>query len=152
MIIWLNGPFGVGKTQVAHELRERLPGGFVFDPEEIGFALAKVTPRERQTGDFQDLPLWRAFTRQALEDVAVRAQGPVIVPMTLVEPLYFAEVVGVLRASGLEVRHFALLAGREVILRRLRGRLDGPGSWPARQLDRCLEALQDDRFAETGRA
>jgi deoxyadenosine/deoxycytidine kinase len=34
MLIWLNGPFGVGKTQTAHELSRRLPTSVVCDPEQ----------------------------------------------------------------------------------------------------------------------
>jgi 2-phosphoglycerate kinase len=83
LIIWINGPFGVGKTQTAFELHARLPNSVVFDPEELGFALRKVTPRVLQTGDFQDLPLWREFTQKAIEDVAQRFDGVIIVPMTL---------------------------------------------------------------------
>ncbi|WP_317106532.1 hypothetical protein [Chroococcidiopsis sp. SAG 2025] len=37
MIIWLNGAFGIGKTQTTFELHSRIPGSFVFDPEQIGF-------------------------------------------------------------------------------------------------------------------
>ena len=37
MIIWLNGAFGAGKTQTAYELHRRLPGSYVYDPENAGF-------------------------------------------------------------------------------------------------------------------
>ncbi|MBB6097417.1 hypothetical protein HNR42_000834 [Deinobacterium chartae] len=144
-LIWVNGPFGVGKTQTAFELHARLPGSVVCDPEELGFALFRVVPGARG-GDFQDLPLWREFTRRTLEEVARHHPGPVIVPMTVVVPQYFQETVGALRARGLELHHFALLAPEAVILRRLRGRGDGAASWPARQLRRCLEALASPEF------
>lgn len=42
MIIWLNGAFGVGKTQTAFELHSRIPNSFVFDPEQIVFFSAKL--------------------------------------------------------------------------------------------------------------
>jgi hypothetical protein len=148
LIIWVNGPFGVGKTQTAFELHARLPNSVVLDPEELGFALHKVKPRVLQTGDFQDLPLWREFTRKAIEDVARRFDGVIIVPMTLVVPEYFAEIMGPLRSAGLEVRHFSLLAPRAVVLNRLRTRRDGVNSWGAQQLERCLNALEQPEFAE----
>ncbi len=53
--------------------------------------------------------------------------GPVIAPMTLVEPGYFAEIIGALRDGGHDVRHFALLAPRETVLRRLAERGLGLG-------------------------
>jgi hypothetical protein len=33
MLLWINGPFGGGKTATAHELNRRLPGSAVCDPE-----------------------------------------------------------------------------------------------------------------------
>lgn len=83
MLIWLNGSFGVGKTQTANELHFRLPESFVCDPEKIGFTLFKVIPRSIR-GDFQDLALWRQFTRNTLEYVLHEYHAPVIVPMTIV--------------------------------------------------------------------
>jgi hypothetical protein len=143
-IIWINGPFGGGKTQTAHELHRRLPGSIVCDPELLGLALQRTLP-----GDFQDLALWRDATRRTLAEAA-HLQGvmQVIVPMTIVVPEYFREIVEGLREEGFVVHHFALLAPRNVVLRRLHSRLDLRNSWPARQLDRCLAALADPLFAE----
>lgn len=58
VIIWLNGPFGGGKTQTAYALHRRLPGSVVCDPEHAGFGLHRMTPPALR-GDFQDLPAWR---------------------------------------------------------------------------------------------
>ncbi|MGN6415163.1 hypothetical protein [Flexivirga sp.] len=35
MLIWINGAFGAGKTQTAHELRRRLPEAQVADPMSV---------------------------------------------------------------------------------------------------------------------
>jgi tRNA A37 N6-isopentenylltransferase MiaA len=43
MLLWLNGPFGGGKTQTAHELQRRLPGSIVCDPEPGSSASTTVT-------------------------------------------------------------------------------------------------------------
>ncbi|KAM3090884.1 AAA family ATPase [Phormidesmis sp. 146-35] len=146
MIIWLNGAFGVGKTQTAFELHSRIPGSFVFDPEQIGFSIRKIVPLEMHR-DFQDHPVWREFTYKSLRYVAENFSGVIIVPMTVVNPLYYEQIVGALRLEGLQVYHFTLLASRETILRRLRWRGDGSNSWGARHLDRCLNALSDEKFA-----
>ncbi len=37
MIIWINGPFGAGKTTLAKRLRDRRSKSLIFDPEEIRF-------------------------------------------------------------------------------------------------------------------
>jgi 2-phosphoglycerate kinase len=35
MLLWINGPSGVGKTATAFELNRRLPGSVVCDPADI---------------------------------------------------------------------------------------------------------------------
>jgi hypothetical protein len=151
MLLWINGPFGGGKTQTAYELNRRLRGSVVCDPEEVGFGLHRMTPRPLR-GDFQDLTAWRAGVREVLDLALRKHDGPVIAPMTLINPDYFDEVVGRLREDGHDVRHFALLAERDTVLRRLRERGWGRGlrgeSFAVANLDECLDRLQAPEFAE----
>ena len=60
MIIWINGPFGAGKTTLAERLRDRRPKSLIFDPEEIGFVVKETVPIPA-SGDYQDLPLLRSL-------------------------------------------------------------------------------------------
>ena len=60
----LNGAFGVGKTQTAHELQRRLRVGHVADPELLGFATHKMLPEQAaaisktcQSGELESSPL-----------------------------------------------------------------------------------------------
>jgi AAA domain len=151
MLLWINGPFGGGKTQTAYELHRRLPGSVVCDPEHVGFGLHRMQPAALRA-DFQDIPAWRQGVREVLDMTLRRHPGPVIAPMTLVHPGYFAEVVGTLREDGHEVHHFALLAQRSTVLRRLRERGLGRGlkreSFAVRRLDECLERLREPEFAQ----
>ncbi|MFF8771178.1 AAA family ATPase [Kitasatospora sp. NPDC015120] len=161
MLLWINGPFGGGKTQVSHELRRRLPGSVVCDPEEVGFGLHRMTPKPLR-GDFQDLPAWRQGVFEVLDRTLARHRGTVIVPMTVTEPAYFDETVGRLRERGHDVRHFALLAERAEVLRRLRERGFGRAvqlvagkqaplrreSFAVSRLDHCLERLSGAGFGE----
>ncbi|MEV5791176.1 AAA family ATPase [Streptomyces sp. NPDC052192] len=161
MLLWINGPFGGGKTQTAHEIRRRLPGSVICDPEHPGFGLRRMLPPELR-GDFQDLASWRQGVVEVLDLTLGRHDGVVIAPMTVTDPRYFAETVGHLRELGHDVRHFTLLAERETVLGRLRergfGRLlryvagkDAPlrrESWAVEQLDHCLERLREPEFAE----
>jgi len=161
MLVWLNGPFGGGKTQTAHALQRRLPGSVVCDPEHVGFGLHRMTPPALR-GDFQDLPAWRQGVYEVLRDVAVRHPGDVLVPMTLVEPGYVEEVIGRLRRDGHAVTHVALLAEPATVRRRLRERAYGRlgarlvrgGGVPRREtfaeasLERCLQQLRRPGFAE----
>lgn len=141
MIVWLNGAFGAGKTQTAYELRRRLPGSYVYDPENAGFFIRDNLPPGLGLADFQDFPMWRAFNLEMLDYIASRYEGHVIVPMTLASRAYYDEIVGAL-AQKHEVRHFILWAGRETLLKRLASRLEGPNSWGARQIERCLRAFE----------
>lgn len=145
MIVWLNGAFGAGKTTAAFELHRRLPGSFVYDPEEVGFFLRKNLPEACHTADFQDMPLWRSFNYQILKELHERYDGPVIVPMTLVEPAYFDEIVGRLKDAGVPVVHIILYASRETILKRLRkrslGRL-GSEAFAVEAIGRCMEFFE----------
>jgi hypothetical protein len=161
MLLWINGPFGGGKTQTAHELQRRLPGSVICDPEDVGFGLRRMVPPQLR-GDFQDLPAWRQGVYEVLDLALSKHDGTVIAPMTVVEPAYFRETVGRLRERGHDVRHFALLAERETVLRRLRERglghvlqLVGGKDVPLRResfavskIDICLERLIDEEFAE----
>jgi predicted ABC-type ATPase len=137
VLIWLNGAFGAGKTSVARALAARTANGAIVDPEHIGALVGAF-----HGGDFQDLRAWRRWTVRVVRAVArVRT---VIAPMTLVEPSYFEEIIGTLRRS-IDVRHFTLVVPRDVLRARLRARRRG--DWAEKQIDRCVDSLEDERFA-----
>ncbi|PPF54710.1 hypothetical protein C5B94_07175 [Clavibacter michiganensis] len=146
MLIWINGTFGVGKTQAADSLRRRLPGSVVADPEQVGFGIHRMQPPALR-GDFQDTPWWEPAVTGILLDVLARHPGDVIVPMALVDAGRHARMLGALRDAGHDVRHVTLLASDETVLRRLRTRLEGPDGWAAAQLPRTA-ALRGPRFAD----
>jgi len=161
VLIWINGPFGGGKMQTAHELQRRLRGSVVCDPEEVGFGLHRTLPPALR-GDFQDLRAWRQGVYEVLDLALTEHAGTIIAPMTVVESIYFDEIVGRLRERGHDVRHFALLAERDTVVRRLRERglghvlqvVGGTGaplrreSFAVSNLDRCLARLREPEFAE----
>ncbi len=141
MIIWLNGAFGAGKTQTAYELRRRLPGSYVYDPENAGFFIRDNLPPGLERDDFQRFPMWRSFNLEMLDYAAARYGGHIIVPMTVTSRDYYEELVGAL-AKKHQVRHFILWAGRETLEKRLASRLERPGSWGYQQIGRCLDAFE----------
>lgn len=152
MLIWINGAYGAGKTQTAHELSRRVAGAHVADPELIGFALHGMLPQSER-GDFQDLPQWRSAVVETLVQAHAAHAGPVIVPMALVRDDYRDEIIGGLRARGVDVRHYALIARRDTLRRRLRSRIaflrtgGRRPTWAMQQIDRCVVALADQRDA-----
>ena len=44
MIIWLSGPYGVGKSTLAEALASRMGGALIFDAEEVGNAVRDNYP------------------------------------------------------------------------------------------------------------
>ncbi|MBH5316850.1 AAA family ATPase [Paenibacillus sp. GSMTC-2017] len=146
MIIWINGAFGSGKTQAAHELQRRLAGSFIYDPEKIGYFIRKNIPDEIRKSDFQQYTIWREMNFSMLSYLANEYEGVIIVPMTIVDPAIFTEIVTRLENDGITVKHFALCATKDTLLKRLKSRGEGKNSWPARQIDRCIEGLSHETF------
>lgn len=149
MIVWLNGAFGAGKTTVAWDLHRRLADAFIYDPENIGFFLRENMPPVCRTEDFQDMPLWRSLNVQLLREIHGSCRGPVLVPMTLVHPAYYEEIIRRLTREGVPVRHVMLRASRETLLRRLRTRslgMLGREAFAVEAIDRCLSFF--DRWEE----
>ncbi|MGO4184438.1 AAA family ATPase [Paenibacillus sp. TAF43_2] len=146
MIIWINGAFGAGKTQTAYELHKRAEHSFVYDPENVGYFIRKNTPRSTHTSDFQQNPMWRDFNYAMLKHLDETYDGIIIVPMTVVNPQYFEEIIGRLRGDGVKIIHYALCATEETLMKRLRGRGERKNSWPIQQIKRCVAALSDERF------
>lgn len=140
MIIWINGAFGSGKTQTAHELHRRIKNSYVYDPENIGFFIRDNTPSELKNSDFQNYYLWRAFNCDMLSYIAQNYNGIIIVPMTITNRQYYDEIIGGL-SKEFTVKHFILSAKKETILKRLGKRLETKNSWAAQQIDRCIEAF-----------
>jgi hypothetical protein len=91
VLVWINGPFGGGKTTTAHELRRRVDQSIVCEPERLGYGLHGMLPRELRT-NFQDFAAWRAGVHEVLDLVLRTWDGPVIVPMTVVNPGYLDEM------------------------------------------------------------
>ncbi|AWB44525.1 tunicamycin resistance protein [Paenibacillus sp. CAA11] len=145
-MIWINGAFGSGKTTAAYELHRRLPGSYVYDPEQIGYFIRRNVPETTKIDDFQDYPMWREMNYSMLRYIDSAYKGQLIIPMTITNPKYFEEIVGKLRGDGIEIHHFVLFASRETLLKRLRSRGEGRNSWAASQIDRCLEGFKDERF------
>lgn len=151
MLIWINGAFGSGKTHTAFELKRRLAGAHVADPELLGFALHRMLP-PAERGDFQDLAQWRKSIVETLRHAEASHSGPVLVPMTIVRDDYFDEIVGGLRERGVDVRHYALITSPETLRKRLSTRIAFVASglqretWAMEQIPRCVSALAQERY------
>ena len=144
MVIWINGCFGVGKTQTANTLHNLLKNSYIYDPEQMGAFLWDNFPEPlKRKGDFQDIYLWRSFNCEYIRYVYNNFDGHIIIPMTLVNPDYYHEIIGKLQMDGVELRHFILTASKETIVERLLHRGEEKGSWAEQQIDRCLNAFSE---------
>ena len=117
MIVWLNGPFGVGKTTVAAELRRRRPAARVYDPERLGWVLNRTVGVFRP-GDYQQLRLWRRGTVTGA-NLRARRVDPLFVPMSVLRRCDAEELLGGLRRRGHEVRHVLLDVSPAVLVGRI---------------------------------
>jgi hypothetical protein len=147
VIIWIDGAFGSGKTTLVDELQGRRPEALVFDPEQIGYVLREIV--EVPSDNFQDLPLWHRQVAAMAIGLVEEYSAALLVPMTLVDAAYADEIFTAVRRHGITVRHFYLDVPRDVLARRIDGRLHAPAdperearirAWCTAQIDRCAAA------------
>ncbi|MFJ7260424.1 AAA family ATPase [Streptomyces globosus] len=154
-VVWINGPYGCGKSTVTRHVAGLLPEALVVDPEDVGHMLWRQLPDGLREEEFELEPLWVPLTRLLVGRCARTYGRPVVVPMTVSRPPVFERLVGALHGEGVDVRHFTLVADASTIRGRLRRRMAERGeeadewgelSWEGRQLDRCLATLSGPRF------
>ncbi|MBR7825806.1 AAA family ATPase [Actinospica sp. MGRD01-02] len=152
LIIFVNGPFGVGKTTAVAELNKLIPDALIIDPEKVGHMLWAQLPEVMRMEEFELEPIWPALTRTLIEQVHRTYGRDLLIPMTIVRPRVFGEIVQPIRDLGIAVTHVTLLAQPETIRERLRQRGEGPDrwgelSWEGLQVERCLASLALPVFA-----
>lgn len=108
MIVWLNGPFGGGKTTTAAELDALLPKAVVFDPEKVGEAVAPTLIGVEPAADFQDWRPWRELVVAALTSLDRYTGRTIVAPQTVVVEQYWDEITSGLTAADVELRAFTL--------------------------------------------
>jgi ABC-type branched-subunit amino acid transport system ATPase component len=119
MIVWVNGPFGVGKTTVTKVLVEWMHDAHVFDTEKIGYALRPTLATARPVEDFQDWRPWRILSVAAIVELARYLDGDIVVPQTVLVRDYWTELLDGIRESGQLVRAFTLDVASEEHERRI---------------------------------
>ena len=87
VIIWLNGPFGIGKTTTARALLRRVPRAVLFDPEPFGTALQQTEDNVESVTDFQDLRGWPALVVETARILRKTYAETLIMPLTVLEAL-----------------------------------------------------------------
>lgn len=153
MIVMINGAFGVGKTTISNKLLKVIENSMLYDPEEVGYMLRNIIPEEikrleAETGDFQDLQLWRDLTVEVARLLISKYNVNLIVPMTIRHPEYFNYIFNGFNSLDGDTYHFCLIASKETIYNRLRERGEEEGNWCFKQTDKCLKAYNEYNFGE----
>ena len=108
MLLWINGPFGGGKTTTMGELLALLPDAVTFDTEQIGYAIAPTLKGVTRVRDFQDWAPWREIAVASLVSLERFARRVVVVPQTIVVEQYWDEIVSGLADARVIVKAFTL--------------------------------------------
>lgn len=150
MIIFLNGPFSVGKTSVARVLVEQVPGALLYDPELVGsFLRYHILAGIEQPDDFQDIPFWLTLTLDLAGMLVSTYRQPLVIPMSLWR-LDRAEQMRLgLAAIDPEVVWLQLTASRKTLTERILARddvPDGDRSWWFDHLESGLAMAFDSGF------
>lgn len=146
MIIWINGPFGSGKTHTAHELKRRLENSIIFDPEDVGYFIRNRMIHDGDLPDFQDYKLWRDSIRFYLKSLD-NNNRTVIVPMTVTNEIYLSEILEPLKDTH-DILHITLMSSKETLKKRLLKRGDKKSSCTYKLIDDCLQKLISQNFKQ----
>lgn len=119
MIVWINGPFGGGKSTTAKRVVERLDGCRLFDPEWVGYLLREHL-RDQATEDFQDLPSWRRLVPTVASELHRATGDTLLATQSVQHPGFWNELATGLEAVGIPLVHIVL----DMEERALRERID----------------------------
>jgi len=153
VILFLNGPFGVGKSTAAELIVERILRAAVYDPEIVGAFVWHLT-RDMDAdvegrNDFQDHPLWEPMVVETARLLKREYGRMLIIPMTVWRRDRFLRLTDGLREVDPELLRLLRLTASEDTLRgRILGRPESEGDhgWCLGRLGVCLEASRDPAF------
>ena len=134
MIIWLSGPYGVGKSTIAEAMAHHMDNALIFDAEEVGNAVRDNYPNYPYGYIFEDYPLWSEFCYQLLKDIHKNFSKHILVPMTLLRDESY-NLIKKLLQDGIETRLVVLEASYQTIHDRILARGEEEGCW-------CMENIE----------
>ena len=148
MILFINGPFGVGKTSAARILVEKTPNAMLYDPEKIGYLLQRLLGPVKKVEDFQDYALWRRLVVVVARVLRAMSARTLVIPMTVWRRDYFDPIVAGLHRVDSDLWCFWLTASERGLTRRIASDADDTGAygWRVSHVEVCLNASRDPAF------
>ncbi|CAN5630981.1 AAA family ATPase [soil metagenome] len=161
MIIWINGPFGVGKTTTADRMVRRRPTLRIFDPERVGdLLMGSLRGVEADIVDFQDLAAWGELVPLVARRVSEISGQDLVAVQTVLSKAGWDRLRSGLDAQGLGVFQVLLDADDAILRARVEAdaiepnarqwRLDhldavaGARSWLIRRADLVIDTSSVD--------
>lgn len=134
MIIWLSGPYGVGKSTLAEAMAAKMKNAIIFDAEEVGNAVRENYPDCPYGYIFEDYPLWGEFCYMLLRDIHETFHKDILVPMTLVRKESY-RIIERLNRNGIDSRLVVLEASYQTVHDRILARGEEECCW-------CMENIE----------
>lgn len=148
MILFVGGPFGVGKTTTANLLVERLPNAMLYDPEEVGYPLRNVLSPVEELYDFQDYALWPKLVAEFAGHLKEEYEMNLVIPMTVTDRGRFEYIVSGLGEIDSNLHLFRLTASEDELRRRILARPESEGGheWCLSHMESGLAMSADSSF------
>ncbi len=134
MIIWISGPYGVGKSTLAKAMAARMDNALIFDAEEVGNAVRGNYPDCPYGYIFEDYPLWGEFCYMLLKDVHEKFHKDILVPMTLLRRDSYG-IIEKLNRDRIKTHLVILEASHQTVHDRVLARGEEEGCW-------CMENIE----------
>ena len=134
MIIWISGPYGVGKSTLAEAMAAKMKNALIFDAEEVGNAVRGNYPDCSYGYIFEDYPLWSEFCYMLLTDIHEKFHKDILVPMTLLRKESYG-IIEKLNRDGIDTRLVVLEASYQTVHDRILARGEEEGCW-------CMENIE----------
>ncbi len=141
MLLWVNGPFGAGKTTATEGLAASREDTRVFDPELVGYLLRRLIVEP--VDDFQSWAAWRALVAETAVQLQAHYAGDLLAPMSLLHRPWAEEILARVEAAGVPQRHVLLHVDERELRRRIETDEVEAGAGQRR-----LEAISRYRAAE----
>jgi hypothetical protein len=148
MILFINGPFGVGKTSVARLLVQKMPHSMLYNPEAIGAVLHRVLGPFWKAADYQDYALWRPLLVGGARLLKTGSTRTLVIPMTVWRRDLFDLIVAGLRRVDPDLSCFRLTASRDVLIDRIASDTEDRDAygWRMAHVEVCMKSSRDPAF------